>query len=68
MPLMSARKNNDYSAVVSEDEVTAHLVKTVLVWRAGLGLIFLVPLLHHSRHASGFVWTGFLHLTMNIRS
>lgn len=48
MPLMSARKNNDFSAAVSEEEVTTHLVTTVLVLRAGLELMFLVSL-HHSQ-------------------
>lgn len=45
---MSARKNNDFSAVVSEEEVTTHLVATVLVLRAGLELVLLLPL-HHSQ-------------------
>lgn len=45
---MSARKSNDFSAVVSEEEVTTHLVKSVLLLRAGLELMFLVPL-HHSQ-------------------
>lgn len=43
VPLMSARKNNDFSAMVSEEAVTTHLVTTVLVLRAGLELMFLVP-------------------------
>lgn len=31
MPLMSTRKNNDFSAVVSEEEVTTHLVTTTVL-------------------------------------
>lgn len=31
MPLMSARKTNDFSAVVSEEEVTTHLVTTTVL-------------------------------------
>lgn len=56
---MSARKTNDFSAMVSEEEVTTHLVTTALVLRAGLELMFLVPL-HRSQAP---IWVLYLPLS-----